>query len=456
MKITQEEVVERQTVLQIELEEDDMEAYLHRGYQRVAQKVTVPGFRKGKASRMMVERFLGRESLIQEALDFMLPDVTERAIAEQELESVGTPRVELLEMDPFTLKATVALTPEVDLGGYRELRVAQEQAEVTEEDIQKRLEEMRERAASWEPVERSVDSGDMVTIDVKGTVEGRTVLEEDGAVYVADEEGELPFPGFSKNLVGAEIGVAKEFTIPISEEYADVNLAGKKADFSVSVSEVKERKLPDLDDELAKGVGEGFETLAELRENVVQDLQDGAEAEKTAQHREATFKEFLELGTVELPPLLVEHEVEHAVARRDQMVESLNIRQDDYLRITGKTEEEVQEEMQADAVERLTRSYALRTLAEQEGLDVSTEEIDNKIQEIVASRGEEAEAPSEQDLDSEELRGSIRRTILAEKAVDRLIEIANGEAPALDGASPNEDTEEQEPDEGGDAVDDTT
>ena len=172
MKITQDEVVERQTVLHIELEDEDLEPYLDRGYRRVVNSAMIPGFRKGKAPRLIMERYLGRESLLNEALDFMLPDVTQRAVKAQELETAGTPRVELVELEPVSLKATVAFPPLVDLGSYRDIRVEEEIVEVTEEDVQKNLDELLEKAASWEPVERSVSAGDMVTMAVEGRRRG--------------------------------------------------------------------------------------------------------------------------------------------------------------------------------------------------------------------------------------------------------------------------------------------
>ena len=195
MKITQEEVVERQTVLHIELEDEDLDVYLDQGYRRAVQRTVIPGFRKGKAPRRILENFLGRESLLNEVLDSMLPEVTGRAITEQELDAAGLPQIELMELDPFTVKATVPLTPEIDLGSYRDLRLTPESGEVTEEDIQERLDQMRHSMASWEPAERAAEMGDMVTMKALATVEGRTVLDEKDAVFFLDEHTTRPFRG---------------------------------------------------------------------------------------------------------------------------------------------------------------------------------------------------------------------------------------------------------------------
>ena len=453
MKITQDEVVDRQTVLHIELEEQDLSSYLDRGYRRVVQRAAIPGFRKGKAPRSVVESYVGREHLLQESIDFLVPDVTDRAIAAQEIEATGRPNVELVDLEPVKLKATVPLSPDVDLGAYQDLRIEETTAEVSDDDVQARLDQLLREAASWEPVERPVQLGDMLTMNVVGTVEGNALLEETDAVYVAEEENALPFPGFSQRLVGAEAGAPREFDVEIPDDHTDPNLAGKQADFTVTVSDIKERLLPELDDEFAKGVDDGHESLAALRKGIETDLNEQAEKAQEAQYKEAALDELLKGATVELPPLLVDHELEHMVSRRDQFVDSLKMRMDDYLRFTGKTEEQSQEEMREQALERLSRSYALTTLAESEGLEVSTEEIDEKIAEIVSSRDDQAERIRPQDLESEEVRGSISSTLLVEKSLDRLITITKGKALVVSGSGRGSSKDKKETEQGGETVD---
>ena len=440
MKITQQEIVDRQTVLHIELEEEDLSEYLDRGYRRLVTRADIPGFRKGKAPRAIIERYLGRESLLHEAVDFMLPDATQRAISAQELDAAGTPSVELLELEPVTVKATVALAPEVDLGQYRDIRVEETKKDVSEEDVQERLEALRKAARSWEPVERPVRLNDMVTMDVAGTLEDRKLLDEKKAVHVADPESALPFPGFSQHLEGIVVGEPAEFDLTVPSNYGDTSLAGKQVHFTLAVSDVKEQKLPDLDDEFAKGVGEGYDDLGALREAVTGELQVEAERAQLEQYREAVLGELLKGATVTLPPLLVEHEVEHMAARRDSFVDKLNIRMDDYLRYTGKTEEQAKTELEKRAAEQLSHLYALEALAKREGLEVSEEEIDERVQSLMASGEEQAEGPS-RDLNSDDIRGSIRQTLIMGKALDRLAATARGEV------------EDQSSEEGDDDVD---
>ena len=426
MKITEQEVVDRQTVLNIELEDEDLEQYLDRAYRRVVQRTLIPGFRKGKAPRLVVERFLGRESLLNEVLDTMLPEVTDRAISEQELDSAGIPSIEVLETDPFTMKAIVPLTPEIDLGSYGDIRITEEATEVTEEDVQGRLEQLRQSVATWEPVDRPAQLGDMVTMAVKGALEGRTVLEDDDAVFYLDEESSNPAPGFVQRLVGLSKDGSEEFDLALSEDHPDPETAGKEARFSVSISEIKERNLPEPDDDFAKSVGDGHASMEKLLEQIRGDLNAEAESAISQRNRESALKALLEGATVGLPSLIVEHEIEHMEGQRTRILGRANVRMDDYMRSVGKSEDDMKDEMRQEAVERLSRSFAVTRLSEVEGLEVSDEEVEERIKSMLSSSGEEANDRQVPD----ELAGSIRQMMLADKTLDRLVAIAKGEAQA--------------------------
>ena len=448
MKITQDEAVDRQTILHIELEDEDLAPYLDRSYRKLAQQLSIPGFRKGKAPRAVVESFVGRESLIHESLDDMLPVMTQRAIDEQEIEAAGTPAVEIVELDPVTVKATVPLIPEVDLGAYKDIRLDDTPVEITSEDVDGRLGELQDQASSWEPVEREVAAGDMTTMDVKGHVDEEYILNNEDAVYVVDLESTLPFAGFSEQLVGMEVGVEKEFTLKVPDDHADNRFAGHDVHMSVTVKDVKERLRPELDDEFAKSVGDGYETFVELRESTEAEIKTQAEEAQAAQYRESALDALVSGGTFEVAPMLIDHEVEHMVDRRDRFVERLEVSMDDYLRYTGKSDEEMKLEMREHAMERFTRSYALSNLAEAENIVIPDEEIDERIKELEAAREGQENTPEDQsevDLNSEAARTSIKESLLVSKSLDRLVRIAKGDETTE--ASKADDVE---PDEGGD------
>ena len=445
MKITQEEMVERQTVLHVELEDEDLEPYLQRVYQRVAQQAAIPGFRKGKAPRTVVERFLGPGGLVQESLGDAVPALADEAVSARELDPVVPPRVDVLDMEPVTFKVTVAAEPGIDLGEYRAIRLEEGQVEVEEEDVDRAIEDLRRDSGSWEPVERPVKSGDMVTIDVTGTVEGRVVLDEKDTVYMAEDGSSIPFPGFSEELVGAEAGAPKEFSIPIPDDYADTSLAGKSCDFTVTVNEIKEQMLPDLDDEFAKGAGDGYETLAELREAIESDMRERAGAAQTGAYKQRAVDALVETATVEVAPLHVDYEVNHAMYDRARFVQNLNMPYQDYLRYRGISEEEDRSQMREAAVHRMLQSYVVRELAEKEAIEVGDDEIDDKLKEILDSGGEAAAQIREAE-DQDRARDAVSASLRVDKAVDLLMAIARGEEPpssesskAADDASPAEE-----------------
>ena len=461
VKITQEEVVERQTVLLIELEDDDLGPYLDRGYRRVVQRILVPGFRKGKAPRWRVEQVVGREGLLNEVLDTMLPEVTERAISEQDLDAAGLPRLELLDISPVSVKATVPLTPNIDLASYADIRIPLAPVEIKQEDVDARLEQLQHSVAAWEPVERPVKMGDLLTMTAVAKVDGRTVMNEEGAVYFLDEDSTRPFPGFSEQLVGLEAGSSKEFGLDLPADFVDETIAGGHIEVAVTASEIKERILPELDDEFAKGIGDGHDSLNALREKIETEVTAEAQEASDRSYRDSVLQALVDSAEVELSPLMIEHEVEHIEGDRTRLLNQLNIRMDDYLRSMGKTAEEMKVEIKDEATGRLQRTFLMTKVAEAEGLDVSDGEIEEKAQEVLNEPRPEGAPPIN---DGEELRASLKRSLLVDKTIGRLVEIARGESVAGEArqlapvqspaeADANEETDSDAAPEGGDVVD---
>ena len=428
MKITQEEVVDRQTVLNIELEEDDLDTYLDMGYRKVVPRLAIPGFRKGKAPRRIVEQFVGRESLLNEVFDTMLPEITGRAIDEQAIEAAGLPSIELEDLDPITVKATVPLMPEISLGNYKDILVEAELANVSEEDIQQRLEQIQHGMASWEPVERSVQMGDLVTIQATGLAGDESVLEEKDVVLFLDEDSDRPFPGFAQQLVDMAQEESKDFKLAIPDDFGDEKLAGKEVAFSVTVGEIKERILPEMDDEFAKAVGDGYESFESLQAEIESDAKTAAESSATQKNNDAVMEAFLSGVTIEVAPVMVDHEISHLEGERARVLNQINVRLDDYLRSVGKTEEEMRDEFKVEAETRIKRTYAMSKLAEEEGIEVTEEDVDEKIKEILANNAQNEEKLPVQPEFTEEMRQSVSRSLSAEKTLERLVTIAQGTA----------------------------
>jgi len=434
VKITQDDVVDRQTVLHIELEDDDIDPYLDRAYQRVVQRVNIPGFRKGKAPRRIIEQYFGRESMLNEVLDSMLPELTNQAINEKDLDAVGLPSIEMEELDPFQFSATVPLRPEVDLGEYSEIRIEKEHPKIEDDAVDSRIEQLRLSVATWEPTERPIEIGDMITAQIKGTVGEKTIFDESDAVYLVNEEIGRPFPGFSEKLVGMEPDNPSQFDLSIPEDFADADLANQDASFDVTIKDIKARVLPEIDDEFAKSIGEGYETLGDLKEEVQKSIQTEAEEETTRTHRESIVEALMDTAKVEMSALLLQHEAEHMVEEQERMVSQANMNMDDYLASLGKTREEFVEESKTEASDRLKRSFVLAKLAEEEGIEVSDEDIDGRITEMFSNAEQEIPESSQ----NAQMRDYLSRSLLMEETMKKLEGIAAGES--------EQDIANQEPD----------
>ena len=450
MRITQGEIVDLQTVLHIEMEDEDIRPYLDIGYQKVRPHITFPGFRKGRVPRHIVLQFVGKEALLNEVLDTMLPEVTGRAIDEQELQPGGMPDMEVLDLDPVTFKATVPLRPEVELGDYRDIRVEVELSEVGEEDVQERLERLRSSMASWEPVERPVEMGDMVTMTATGTVEDDTILDETDTVYLLVEDADRPFPGFPEALVGAELDTPKEFELTVAEDFPVEEMAGKPVNVSVTVSDVKTQILPELDEEFAQGIGEGYDSLEALREQIEEELK--TESENTAEQelRESAVSSLLEGATAVIAPVIIEHEVEHMLNEQAQTLARMNIRLDDYMRSIGSSEDEYREQLREEAIARIKRTVALEKLGEAEGIEITDDEVEERIESIFEQNREQYPEMDIPEI-TDDMRISVRRMMHSEQVMERLVEIAKGEAPEL--PEPGEEVETEAAESSDEAAD---
>ena len=429
MKVTQGEVEERQVTLRIELDDDDLEPYVERGYRQVVGKMRIPGFRPGKAPRRIVEGMMGRESLISESLDFMVADVITKAVEDQEIESVGFPQLDNVEFDPVVVEAAVALNPVLDLGDYRSIRVEEDPVEVSDEDVAQELETLQKQQSSWEPVERPVAHDDLVTMNVVGTINEVTIIDETDSQFMVDPTSSLPLPGFAAELEGLEVDTPAEFTLDVPGDFADNEIAGKQAVFTVTITDVKQRLLPELDDEFAQSVRDECETLDDLKDQLRENIQDATIRQNEHEYREETIEELVVNADMEIAPLLIQHEIDHMEERREEMMTRLGISEDDYNRFTGKTAEQIRDEMHEEAVEKLNRSYAISAFIEQEALEISDDDLNDRLKQL-AREGDESTGRklTNKELRSERVKSSVRESLLIEKALDRLVLIAKGQA----------------------------
>ncbi len=452
MKVTKEEAASREVVLNIELDSDDLEAYLDRSYRRMVNRVQVPGFRKGKAPRTLVENYLGKEAMIRDSLDYIAQQSIEKAIESEELDVFGEPNVEVIEVNPPSFKATVCLEPIVDLGDFRSLRIKPEPVEVTDDQVSEMVEELRRNAAPWEPVERPVQFGDLITLDVDGFIDGQQVAEDKEVEFIPQQDNPMPFTGFSVHLEGTSKGQEKEFTLPIPEDYPDESIQGKECRFKVTIHEIKEKALPEVDDEFAKGVGDGFETVEALKQNIFDNLTAQAEMVSQRSFQETTLQKVIEGANIEMSGITTDREIDQMLETRAEALRSRSLSMDDYLRSASKTEDELREELRPSAEERVTRFLVLRQLAKEEGLSVDDSDVDAEVDSITGGQSESPEALRQALVDSN-FRVSVASAILSRKVMERLSEIVQSDDPPQEAQSATDEAPDEAPSQSAEETD---
>jgi trigger factor len=429
MKVTREKEENNQVFLRIELEKPEVDKSLEQAYRRLVSKAKIPGFRQGKAPRAVLERYIGKESLMEDALNELLPDVYQQALKEQQIEAIASPEIEVVQTEPVVFTAVVPLKPTVELGDYKGLRLAPEKSEVTKDEVDAVIEQLRRQHGTFEPVERPVAFGDLVTMDVESQAEGKPFINQPGAQYQVVSGQPLPVPGFAEELIGLEIGGEKEFNLRLPEDYSKSELAGKEASFKVKINEIKQQSLPKLDSEFAKLISPEFKTMAALRKQLAKNLRLQAEQRTREAFEDKVIDAVVDMSKVEFPPVLVEAEMEHLMEQQARWLEGSGLGVEEYLSRINKKEDEVREEMRPVAVRRVTRSLVLGRVAEAEKIDVTDEEITAELEKMVESAENKAEMKER--INSPQVRDSMAQMLATQKTVRRLVEIAGGpqEAP---------------------------
>lgn len=426
MKVSTQEIEKSQVVLEIEVDPPRLERAMDQAYRRMAGRLKVPGFRPGKAPRPLVERMIGRESLLEDAIEHLVPEVYREAVDQEDLYPIEEASFEVVEAEPLKIKATVPVRPAVTLGDYRSLRRELTTPEITDEQVDNVITQLRESHATWVPVERAVQLEDRVAMDVHGTVDDKPILDRQDVEYVVRGESDRPMPGFAEQLVGMSAGDEKHFTLPVPADFEDQELAGKQAIFDVKVHWVKEKQLPELDDAFASSVGT-FANLDELKQEVRNELQGRAEAQARQALQESLIEEIVAGASLELPPQAVEKQ---AARLRQQLASSLDrqgITLEQYRQLTGKSAAEFEEELEADARRELTRLFVLDEVAKAEQIGVDPVEVETEIRRA-AGDGPDARRLVREALARRETRARVEAAVRERKTIAHLVDMATGAA----------------------------
>ncbi len=449
MKVTTEKTENCQVFLTIELTPEEIQASTETTYRRLVQKVSVPGFRKGKASLSVLVRHVGSEAFLTDVIEDAVPEAYEKTLVEQELDPVARPQIELVERDPVTFKAIVPLKPVISLGDYHKTRLEPEKIDVTDERIDAVVDELRHQWGTWESVERAVAFSDRASLDVESTMDGEPFINQQGAQYQVIGGSSAPAPGFAEEIAGMKASEEKEFTLRFPEDDPRTEVAGKEAVFKVTVTAVKEEKLPEVNDEFAAKVEAELKTVKELRGRIHEDLTRRAGERMQGDFEEKVIDALVEISEVEYPPVLIEVECQRMMEDQTERMRMQGLSMEQFLRGTGKTEEEFHEELHPLAEKRTVRGLVLGKVAEDEEIQITDADIDAEIEELLKDHDDDRKAELRAAFGSVEARESVARRLLSGRTVGRLTDIAQGNASdaGSKAASPKAKNTEPKPEE---------
>lgn len=389
-----EKIEDNKVKLEIEVAAPDVDTALAKAYRKVVKDVNLPGFRKGKVPRRILETRFGPEVLHEEALELLVPPAYEEALVEADIDPISHPDFELVQVEegkPLLFNAVVEVLPEVELGEYKGLKAEQDKAEVDEVQIDHHLFMLREQNARLVPLENGpAKAGDLVLIDFKGFVDGEA-FEGGEAENHSLEIGSNSFiPGFEQQLIGANLDDELEVKVKFPDNYRKDDIAGKDALFKVKINQIKEKQLPELDDEFVKEVSE-FETLDEMKIDLREKLLKNAEDQSKTKLEEFLIEAVTDASVVEPPKSLVDRQIDRMIGDMESYLRYQGMELEQFLQLSGKSKEEIREERREEAAARAKANLVLDAVAKKEGIIIEDSELDAKIEEIAQSYNDDAE-----------------------------------------------------------------
>ncbi|BCJ88515.1 trigger factor [Effusibacillus dendaii] len=373
-------------ILEVEVESAKVDQAIDQAFKKVVKQVNLPGFRKGKVPRPIFEQRFGTAVLYQDALDILLPEAYTNAVKETDIQPVSRPEIDVVQIEkgkPLIFKATVTVRPEVQLGEYKNTTIEPKEFAVTEEDVQKELENLRKSHAEIVVVEDdgSIQEGDTVLIDFKGFVDDEPFEGGEAEKYQLEIGSGTFIPGFEEQLIGMKKGEDRDVNVTFPENYHVVALAGKPAVFKVHLHEIKRKQLPVLDDEFAKDISE-FDTLDELKADVEKRLKEKAETDKKNYIEEQVIDKAVANATIDLPPVMIENETDVMLEDFKQRLQMQGIPYDAYLQFTGVSEDNLRNDMKENAEKRVRTRLVLEEIGKAENIEVTQDDIQEEIAKV--------------------------------------------------------------------------
>ena len=427
MSLQVEKLEKNMAKLTIEVSAEDLDKAMEKAYQKQKSRISLPGFRKGKAPRKMIESMYGKGVFMEDAVNSLVPQEYTKALGECDLEIVSQPEINVTQMEPgkaLIFTADVAVKPEVTLGDYKGVEVPKSEITVTDEEVDAEVKKEQDKNARTVAVEdRAAANGDITTIDFEGLVDGVAFEGGKGTDYALTLGSGTFIPGFEDQLVGANTGDHVEVKVTFPEEYQAKELAGKEAVFQCDVKKIETKEVPELDDEFAKDVSE-FDTLAEYKEDVKKKLTEKKEKEARTAKENAAVDKAIENAQMDIPELMTKTECRQMMDDFSRRMQQQGLSMEQYFQFTGQSMDKMMEDMKPQALKRIQTRLVLEKVAEAENIQPSEEEITEEIQKMADAYKMEAdkirEAIGESGLEQMKKDMAVQKavTVIADAAVE--------------------------------------
>lgn len=425
MSLQVEKLEKNMAKLTIEASAEEFENALQKAYLKNRNKISVQGFRKGKAPRAIIEKMYGAGVFYEDAANEIIPEAYEKAANESGLDIVSRPEIDVVQIEkgkPFIFTAQVAVKPEVTLGDYKGIEVEKKEIEVTEEEIMHKIDHEREHNARIITVDdRPVQDGDITTIDFEGFVDGVAFEGGKGEDYALTIGSHSFIDNFEEQLIGKSIGDDVEVNVTFPEDYHAKDLAGKPALFKVKIKEIKVKELPELDDDFAQDVSE-FDTLDEYKESIKNSIKESKEKEAKIEKENEVVDKIIENATMDIPEPMIEFQVNQMADEFAQRLQSQGLSVQQYFQFTGMDVNKFLESLRPQAIKRIQSRLVLEAVAKAENITASDEELDKELEQMATMYQMEADKLKE--LIGEKEKEQIREDIVVQKAVDFVTEQA--------------------------------
>ncbi len=424
MSVTVEKLENSMAKLTIEVDASELEKAIEKAYHKNKNKISVPGFRKGKVPRQMIEKMYGKEVFYEDAANELIPDAYSKAYDECGEEIVSSPEIDVVQIEagkPFIFTATVALKPEIKLGKYKGVKVAKADTAVTDDEVMAVIEKERENSARSISVERPVKDKDETVIDFEGFVDGAAFEGGKGENYPLTIGSGAFIPGFEEQLIGAEIGKEVEVKVTFPEDYHADDLKGKEAVFKCTVKEVKEKELPELDDEFASEVSE-YDTFDEYKAATVKNLEEKKAEDAKNKKEDEVIEAIIEASKIEIPAAMLDTQKRQMIQDFAQNIKQSGLSMEQYFQFTGLTAEKLMEQVEPNAKKRIESRLVLEGVVKAENIEASEEDFNKELERMAENYHMELDKIKEM-LD-DNAKKQIMEDLAIKKAVEFVVENA--------------------------------